>query len=53
MKSNIIDIHYVNFITFNISNLFFLDLLCLNWGASYMLSNMVTIFCTQLYSIKY
>ena len=36
IKSLIIDnIHYIDFITFNISTFFFLGLLCWNWGASY------------------
>ena len=46
IKNVVIDkIHYNDFITFNISTLFFLDLPSWNWGASYI---PVSLICRQI-----
>ena len=49
IKTVIIDnIHYINFIAFNISTLFFLDLPRWDWRASYMPPNTVIVYFNTL-----
>ena len=46
IKSVIIDnVHYINYITFDINPLFFPELTCWNWGASYIPMRLI---CRQI-----